>query len=251
MLNSESLKTACARHLVLENLPFVHVESQSFLDIVGLLNPAAVKMMVKADAMADHVVKMYTSIKEDVRNAMCDPSVPVINFTCDVWTSPNNLGIFAVTGHWIDKDSDLNVSLVAEFLTSHSTILILIFQDVVIWVTEIDGKHSGENLVKYLIQIINAYGIADKIFCITADNASSNRTLARALQNVIPQFNADEKMLGCIGHIINLAAKAGMKVLGHIVPPEPSLSLVDDEVKNSQVNFLCIHFLNFQLLIGR
>jgi|LakMenEpi03Aug12_release.lakeMendotaPanAssembly.Ray.scaffolds.fasta_scaffold5481750_1 hypothetical protein len=35
----------------------VHVESQSFLDIVGLLNPAVVKMMVKANAIANHVIK--------------------------------------------------------------------------------------------------------------------------------------------------------------------------------------------------
>jgi hypothetical protein len=46
-------------------LPFVHVK------IVGLLNRLAVgKMMVKADAVADHVIKMYMAVKEDVRNAM-------------------------------------------------------------------------------------------------------------------------------------------------------------------------------------
>jgi hypothetical protein len=50
-----------------------------------------------------------------------------------------------------------------------------------IWVTEIDGKHSGENLASYLVDLINASGIGDKLFCITADNASSNRNLARAL----------------------------------------------------------------------
>jgi hypothetical protein len=72
---------------------------------------------------------------------------------------------------------------------------------VVIWVTEIDGKHSGENLASYVIYIINAHGIGDKLFCITVYNASSNRMLARALQNGFSQFNAAEKMLACIGHI--------------------------------------------------
>ena len=56
--NRESLKTVCARHIVLQYLPLVHVESQSFLDIVGLLNPAAAKMMVKADAISNHVIQM-------------------------------------------------------------------------------------------------------------------------------------------------------------------------------------------------
>ncbi len=99
----------CARHIFLQNLPFVHVKSKSFLDIVGLLNPIAVKMTVKANAIADHVIKMCMAVKEDVRNAMCDPGVPVINFTCGVWISPNYFGIFTVTGHWIDNKSDLNV----------------------------------------------------------------------------------------------------------------------------------------------
>ena len=58
MLNRESLKMVCARHIVLQYLPLVHVESQSFLDIVGLLNPAAAKMMVKADAISNHVIQM-------------------------------------------------------------------------------------------------------------------------------------------------------------------------------------------------
>jgi hypothetical protein len=67
-------------------------------------------MMVKADAIADHVIEIYIAVKEDVRNAMCDDGVPVINFTRDVWTSPNNFGILAVTSHWIDNNNDLNVS---------------------------------------------------------------------------------------------------------------------------------------------
>jgi hypothetical protein len=49
-------------------------------------------------------------------------------------------------------------------------------------VTEIFGQHTGENLASYVCDIIEEYGVAGKLFCITADNASNNRTLARALE---------------------------------------------------------------------
>ena len=44
-LNKETLKDALATHIVVENLPFTYVESQTFLDIVKLLNPEAVQLV--------------------------------------------------------------------------------------------------------------------------------------------------------------------------------------------------------------
>jgi hypothetical protein len=108
-LSKESLKDALATHIVVENLPFTYVESRTFLDIVKLLNPEAVNLMVKADAMTDNVIRMYGGLKTKLAQAMCDENVTAINCTCDVWTSPNNFGIFAVTGHWLDQSSELQV----------------------------------------------------------------------------------------------------------------------------------------------
>ncbi|EFX74992.1 hypothetical protein DAPPUDRAFT_251148 [Daphnia pulex] len=93
-------------------------------------------------------------------------------------------------------------------------------KDVVIWVAEIDGKRSDENLAGYLMEIINAYGIGDKLFCITADNISSNRTLARALQNALLQLNAAEQKLCCIGHGMETLATffTGYRWGRHLLP---------------------------------
>ena len=44
-LNKKTLKDALATHIVVENLPFTYVESQTFLDIVKLLNPEAVQLV--------------------------------------------------------------------------------------------------------------------------------------------------------------------------------------------------------------
>ena len=117
------MKDVFAIHIVVQNLPFTYIECQTLLGVVKLLNPEAVQLMVKADAMADHVIKMYGGIRSELRVALSDPSLLVINCTCDVWTSPNNFGIFAVTGHWTDKDSTLKVYFLCAILFPASSFI--------------------------------------------------------------------------------------------------------------------------------
>ena len=69
-----------------------------------------------------------------------------------------------------------------------------------------------------------------KIFCITADNASNNGTMSKVLEQKLSEFKADQHMLGCVGHVINLAAKAALKALDNLMSV--------DEVKKGKVNYL-------------
>ena len=79
-------------------------------------------------------------------------------------------------------------------------------------VKEIYGKHTGENLANYVLNVLRSFGIEEKLFCVTADNASNNYTMAKCLEISLAQFQADQNLLGCIGHVINLAAKAALKL---------------------------------------
>lgn len=56
----------------------------------------------------------------------------------------------------------------------------------------------------------------NKIHTITADNALTNNKMARELSKLIPQFDVDSHLLGCVAHVINLGAQAGLGVLGTI-----------------------------------
>ena len=80
-------------------------------------------------------------------------------------------------------------------------------------VKEIYGKHTGENFANYVLNVLRSFGIEEKLFCVTADNASNNYTMAKCLEISLAQFQADQNLLGCIGHVINLSAKAALKVL--------------------------------------
>lgn len=64
-----------------------------------------------------------------------------------------------------------------------------------------------------MLSVHDKYQIRDKVFRITADNASNNCTMALALQEAIPQFSAQQQMLGFLPHVLNLAVQGAFKFL--------------------------------------
>ena len=108
-MSIDTLKNELAQIIIADDLPFQHVESKSLLNFVELLNPDALEMMVKADAITDHVIKMYFPIQTKVKDTLKEDA-DYLNCTCDVWTSPNNDPIIALTGHWLSlNDGELKV----------------------------------------------------------------------------------------------------------------------------------------------
>ena len=64
--------------------------------------------------------------------------------TSDAWTSKNILPFLGITVHWIDENWQL-CSTVLEFST-------------------LSGSHSGENLTKRFLEILNDFDIETKVF---------------------------------------------------------------------------------------
>ena len=92
------------------------------------------------------------------------------------------------------------------------------------------GHHTGKNFAEMFYNVLNNYHCLNKLHTITADNASTNSRMAVELQKMIPSFNMKEKLLGCIAHVINLAAKAGLAVLGSVHEEIGSkISMADSE----------------------
>ena len=49
----------------------------------------------------------------------------------------------------------------------------------------IEVKHSGENITDRVGSVVEEFGLIDKIFAVTLDNASSN---AKAMETLTPTF---------------------------------------------------------------
>jgi hypothetical protein len=72
------------------------------------------------------------------------------------------------------------------------------------------GQHTGENIANNVMSSLCYFGIEENFFCITTDNASNNRTISIEIQKHLPDFTVEENLLGCAGHVINLADVASL-----------------------------------------
>jgi hypothetical protein len=63
------------------------------------------------------------------------------------------------------------------------------------------------------------YGLSAKLFCINADNAANNKTMAIEISRHLEAFIASQNLLGCAGHQFNLAAQAALKALEYQSEP--------------------------------
>ena len=146
------------------NLPFEIVEKEAFRALLQFMNPKVKFNLPKADSIEAHVMTKFSEAEIKLKDDIND--IKKLSLTCDLWRSPNCKSILGVTGHWIANDCILKrCSLRCSWKK---------------------GNHCGNNIAEYLIKICDTYGIRDKIFCITADNATSNKIMA--LNKFIPHF---------------------------------------------------------------
>ena len=75
----------------------------------------------------------------------------------------------------------------------------------------IDCSHNAENIAERVAFVASDYGISDKIFSVTLDNASSN---TKAMEKLTPLLSGYVGSLllhqRCACHIINLIVKSGL-----------------------------------------
>jgi hypothetical protein len=96
----------------------------------------------------------------------------------------------AIQGHWIDKHMRWNEALLAFEPT--------------------EGKHSGKELGTLYQQTIRKYGIIHRLAPITTDNASSNTTMIRDINEGLDIALLDQQVIRipCISHVFQLALGA-------------------------------------------
>ncbi len=59
-------KNALCKLIVTENLPFNFVESVAFVELLKVLNPDVENLLVKADAIAEHVMVTFHEQKKNL-----------------------------------------------------------------------------------------------------------------------------------------------------------------------------------------
>ena len=95
-----------------------------------------------------------------------------IHLSLDIWTAPSgNTSYLGVVAHWCDIDFKIQTVLIA--------------------LRPLNDRHTGSNIAQCLIEIIDDYGIGDKVGYCMLDSASNNTTAIEELQPLlISKFGA-------------------------------------------------------------
>jgi hypothetical protein len=140
-----------------------------------------------------------------LKNVVLSATSSVV-LTSDIWSGNAKEDYIYVVAHYVNTDWELQKKIIGLRL--------------------IEVKHSGENIAERVAGVVNEFGLIDKIFSVTLNNASSN---AKAMKTLIPMFagyldydpsptpfDPNKRTYSlvhqrCACYIINLIVKSGLK----------------------------------------
>jgi hypothetical protein len=80
------------------------------------------------------------------------------------------------------------------------------------------GAHDADNFASIIVSYLKKYELASKLSAMTADNISTNAAIGRVIGSTEGiDFDHKTQVHGCVAHVINLAAKEGLKVFGELL----------------------------------
>ena len=178
------------RWIIIMHIALTCIESDTFRAWVLYIAPALNKYLVESgDIIHRWIMKEFERQRLEMKAELVT-AYSRIHVSFNLWTSPNGKGLVGVIFHYLDKNLKV-CSLLAG-------------------IRRINGPYSSENIAEAVIPVLLIMGIKDRIGFFIGDNASPNDTAIRAiLDKIRPDIkDPDSRRVRCVGHIINLAAKA-------------------------------------------
>jgi hypothetical protein len=130
-----------------------------------------------------------TTIHEQQHSVLSKlPEGSRLSIALDCWTSPFRQAFMAITGYFLDQDWN--------------------YCEVLLGFEPLHGSHTGENLSKTVLQLLEDHGIADRVLSVTTDNATSNDSMMESIQEVIQSQTLTDTSIfriPCISHVIQLS----------------------------------------------
>lgn len=172
-----------------DDLTFEQAASPYLKKVIVTGGPQVAKLLPSARTVRTWLANTYIERVPEVRAALAR-SLSKIHVSFDAWSSPNDLSLLGVVGHWIDEHGQPANALLG--------------------LRPLEG-HYGVDIAPVLHSIILTFNIEGKLGAFMMDNADNNDTALRALRTMLPptaSLDPKESRLRCLGHMINLVVKA-------------------------------------------
>ena len=157
-LDHKAYRDTLSRCIIMHDLPFSYAEYEGVWVVNRVLNPnfkPISRNTAKVDCWNDFLSEKtkLKSILTNIPDRIC--------LTSDVWTVVTTQGYMTMIAHYVDKWK-LNSKLLA--------------------FCELESPHIGIELSEKVFGVLKDWGIDEKIFSLTLENASSNDTLQNILK---------------------------------------------------------------------
>jgi hypothetical protein len=185
----ERFRELLVRWIVQCQIPFRAIQRSQFSDLLLCAAPSLKSYLASSPStIKSWVLNDYLKAFEQVKSRLSD-SNSKIHLSFDIWTSPSCSAIIAVCAHFLGKNLRLCHPLLA--------------------MKEISGHQEGEAIAEVLKSVIDQWGLrAEQLGVWVGDNAGNVDTAIKVLvRDLLPQETYSRRSR-CLGHIINLAAKA-------------------------------------------
>lgn len=159
--------------IVLDSLPFNVLQGEGFKKFIKKLDP---KFRVPNNKTIKNIIAdKYSIQKTQIKNLIKDTCVTA-TITTDLWTSRSKEGYIGVTCHWLSpKFEPIDILLAIE---------------------RIQYPHTNEIILDYLKNLVEEFGLSDKIICGVTDNGSNMRKAFDMWEGV--------ERLPCTAHTLQL-----------------------------------------------
>ncbi|CAL1354099.1 unnamed protein product [Linum trigynum] len=194
-ITQEGFREKLAICTISHDYVFRCVEHKGNRDVHSYLNGQA--KPISRNTHKSDIVKIHERMKEELKSSLQKISSRIC-LTSDMWTSLTTRGFICLTAHYVDDEWKLNSKLLS--------------------FTHLPPPHSSYRVKTTIYRMLREWGIDNKIFSITLDNASNMTNMQNELRDQLNGQNGllcDGKFfhIRCCGHILNLIVQAGLKVI--------------------------------------
>ena len=179
--------------MVKKHISYSQVKDKDFQEFIdsGFLGAVSAEALLprSSDTIYSWILNEYKRRKIHLCEKVLAHAASVVHILFDLWTAPNNTAYIDIIYHFFDHNKQVRTVLLA--------------------VRNMHGNHSEKNQAKAILPILDEYLLKAKLGYFITDNATSNDTCITEIIDLIRHdLDAKERRLRCIGHIINLIAKA-------------------------------------------